>query len=277
MAAYGRMNCLMVIEFAFDPPVSDAPNRPFPDEIASNPWVLYHGTSGEAESQIDAHGFSRTGSPFKKADLQAVVDIFDELGWAGCSGSSLAVLRPFSLEHDFGDSAQKPIFFAECAYRAITFASHDFSGGETARSLRYCFAELWKYLQDESNRESHLAKIRREMVHCPQNGYLPRDLPCSDLESVRSRVEALAPLRDLADGFKDRHEYGVVYAVRFSRDDLNSLTYHDTMGMKCFSDVSAEQIVGKTRIPSAYKQPWLTIDWLQLPPCHGIIANAKHG
>ncbi len=265
----------MVIEFSFDSPVDDAPNRPFPDEIASNPWVLYHGTSGEAESQIDTHGFCRSGSPFKKADLQAVVDIFDELGWAGCSGSSLAVLRPFSLEHDFGDSAQKPIFFAECAYRAITFASLDFSGGETARSLRYCFAELWKYLQDESIQEAHLAKIRREVMCGQRNGRLSRKLPCADLEEIRSRVEALAPLRKLADGFKDRHEYGVVYAVRFSREDLKFLKYHNSMGMKCFSDIPPKKIVGKTRILKGYEQPLLSVNWLDLPPFQGVIADTK--
>lgn len=266
----------MIPEFSFDPPVDDCPNRPFPDEIARDPWVLYHGTSGLAEPQIESQGLCCSSPAFEKPELEAVDSVFESLQWNGRTAASRAVLNPFTLGHDFGDSSSKPTYFAECAYRALTFATRDFAGGEAARALRYSFDELWEFLNDEQVSEPHLQRLLRESEEWRQYGVTSPNPAPADLEDVRRRLESLDYLRSRAIQFWERHPHGVVYAVRFQPADLDEMSYHNSMGVKCFKTVPSDRIVGKTRIPSEYaKPPFLTAKWLELPPFSGIIQSLR--
>jgi len=271
--SFGRKNGdVMTQVFVFDSPVDDGPNRPFPDEIALDPWVLYHGTSGQFEAQIESQGLRCSDPAFTKAELEAVDAIFEALQWNGRTGASRAVLKPFSLGHDFGESSSKPTYFAECAYRAMTFATRDFAGGEAARALRHSFDELWEFINDDGIREPHLLRIRGEAEQRQHFGNCLPGPANPNLSSIKLTLESLTPVRQHARHYWENHPHGVVYAVRFRPSDLEAMKYHSSMGVKCFADILPERLIGKTRIPIDYANPpWLSVDWLELPPFGGII------
>lgn len=270
------MPAFNIPEFEFKPPIDDAPNRSFPDEIALDPWVLYHGTSSVAETHIDSHGLRCSEPTFKKSDLESVVEIFDELQWAGRTGASFAVLKPFSLNHDFGHSQTKPVYLAESAYRALTFATRDFAGGEAARALRHSFGELWEFVDNETIRESHLSKLRKEAELLRQYGIEDAMPQTINVVDIKSRLENLESLRHLAQHFLKHHCHGVVYAIKLRTSDTADLQYHSAMGVKCFADISIDRIVGKIRIPIDYANPpFLSVTWAELPCVEGIIKSLQ--
>jgi hypothetical protein len=266
----------MIQQFPFEPPIDNCPNMPFPDEITLDPWVLYHGTSGLSESQIDSKGLSCNTPTFEKREIEAVDAIFETLQWNGRTGASRAVLQPFSIVHDFGDSSLKPLCFAESAYRAMTYATRDFAGGEAARAIRYSFDELWEFVTDEEVRELHLQRLFRAAEDAKHFSVALPSPEIPDLVTIRGKLESLASLRARAQYFSKNHRYGVVCAVRFEPSDLDAMSYHGAMGIKCFDVVSPDRIIGKTHVPVDYDNPpFLSVNHLKLPPFKGIIKSLR--
>ena len=126
--------------------------RLFPSEICDDLWMVYHGTSSIFEQDIDKHGLCWRPNLASKAEVQSIVTIFEKMAWAGRHNGGLPVLKPFTLQHDLRTSTIKPIYLAESSLRALTFATYEFAGGETARALRFCLADLHQYLSSPALR-----------------------------------------------------------------------------------------------------------------------------
>lgn len=133
-------------EYPFNAPSKRFPNLPFPHSVWRDPNVLYHGSSSIYEQAIECDGLLPGASLFSLAELKAVVGLFHTIRWSGSSLASLAVLEPFSIQHDYSERIGKPVFFAETGHRACLYASYDWAGGEVARAVRYCMRELWSYV-----------------------------------------------------------------------------------------------------------------------------------
>lgn len=199
----------------------------FPPEIENDRWVLYHGTSSVAEQQIDAEGLIWKPATYSKADIDQLISIFESMGWVGTNAAGMAVLKPFTQAGDFGSEDKKPIYFYDDGLAAAPFyATRDCAGGETARAVRYAMADLDLFLEDEGVRN------RRPV----------------DLEWLRDSIASLSDLRKRCFATQDAYDYGIVYAVKFVPEDLESLTYHNAMGIRCFRDLAADRIVGKARL-----------------------------
>jgi hypothetical protein len=105
--------------------------------------LLFHGTSNLNKQGIDDNGLKPNKSFFKKEELQKVVDIFEKLHWSGEHPGGLAILKPFSLGHDFNQEFGKPLYLAESVLSASLYASKEFAGGKCAV---LCFTAFRTYV-----------------------------------------------------------------------------------------------------------------------------------
>jgi hypothetical protein len=85
--------------------------------------------------------------------VNSVVAIFEKMKWVGSPGG-YAVLKPFSLDHDFAQKERSLLFFAESSTWALRYETRDFSGGEKLRALRIAFDDLELYLNRPDVRQS---------------------------------------------------------------------------------------------------------------------------
>jgi len=199
----------------------------FPPEIENDRWVLYHATSSVAEQQVDSEGLKWKSTTYSRSDIGQLVSIFQSMNWNGIHLAGMPVLVPFTQNGDFGSEDRKPIYFdIDGRAAAPYYTTRDCAGGETARAVRYAMADLELYLEDES----------------------VRNQPPVDLDWLRDSIAALSDLRKRCFDIQETYKYGIVYAVRFVPDDLESLTYHDSMGIRCFRELPADRIVGKARL-----------------------------
>jgi len=147
-------------ELAFEADRVISSGELFCSDIEDDPWIAFHGTTSSFERAIDSQGLVPQAALISKSEIKRVVKVFDAIHWAGRSTAGLAVLKPFSLQHDLAESELKPISFGEISYRASLFATRDFAGGESARALRYSLRDLEAFLSDSQLRESNLKRLR---------------------------------------------------------------------------------------------------------------------
>ena len=216
----------------------------FPPEIEEDSWVLFHGTSNLAEQSIEDYGFHGSEPVVSRSDLLNVLHAFERLQWVGNDGGGLPVLLPFSLRHDRPRDGSNAVAFAETSHRALNFATRDFAGGEAARAVRKAMSDLELYASDSLLQEEHRAALT--------GGYRPpvmerRDAEVDDLRWLGERLQKLRPLKDRVEHAFAAWEYGVVYAVQFSPDDLGGLRNTSSMGVLADQTVPRDLIVGKIR------------------------------
>ncbi len=250
----------------------------FPDEIENDPWIVFHGTSNLFESDIDAYGLQWKSSIVSKEEVSHVVDIFTKMNWSGKDGGGLPILKPFSLESDFALGNSKPIYFAETSYRALLYSTHEFSGGETVRALRKSIQDLEDYLQNKNIRDADmeykLIEYNKLISLNAKVDMCPREV---DLNWLEAEVEKLSELKKRCIDAYDQAKYGVIYAVKFTQEDIdekNNFDYHRNMGLKVFSRVPKEKIVGKICISSSLEYPSLYDEKrIKVLQENGIIGN----
>lgn len=130
----------------FNPELTELHGRVFPDEIEADPFVVFHGTSGFNAASIEATGFYFPSSALSREKFERVSRIYEMIKWSGLHRGGYAVLKPFSMNHDFGEGAQSPIFFGDSSHQSLLYASRDFAGGEKLRALRISIGDLDDYL-----------------------------------------------------------------------------------------------------------------------------------
>lgn len=248
----------MIELIAFDPNLVANTGGLFPSAIEDDPWIYFHGTSGNVEGSIERRGLDSARIIVTKAEVASVVAIFDELHWSGRHAGGLAVLKPFSLNHDFAVGAHKPIYLAETSGRASVFACRDFAGGESVRALRYAIQDLTEYFSDARISKEHVARLEREYEPLVGTSHYPQFLREGDVERIASRVTALTELQSRCRAPFDDHPYGVIYAIGLSNADAVNLEYHASMGLKAWESIPKSQMLAKMRIPQNYEPPKVT-------------------
>lgn len=245
-----------VYTISFDEVRFEKTGELFPEHIANDDWIVYHGTSSVCENEIERAGFLPNTHSVTKEEVQAVVSIYEKMNWCGVHMGGYAVLKPFSLEHDFVDPRGKPVYFAESSYGASLYAMRDFSGGECARALRYTLADLKKYIELSSVRDEHHRQLHREYTHLKYNNELYREAVAPvDLQWLKHEMNALETLLPRCHEPYHNHTHGVVYAVKFSKEDSGKLLeYGRSMGIKSFTPVSPEHIVAKVKVPADFQR-----------------------
>jgi hypothetical protein len=228
----------------------------FSDEIDRDPWVMFHGTSGFNADAIEREGFRPQLNAVSRAELQHVVNVYETMKWTGENLGGLAVLKPFALDHDLRDPAGRS-FFAETGSRALLYATRDFAGGEKMRALRIAFADLDSYLRDADVREHHkthmLANFRSLIRLNAHPSMIETARPVKvDLDWLREQMNTLADIRRPAHDAQRRHDHGIVYAVKLTPDDLQSLQWNSFMGIEATTTIPASKILAKISVPPDY-------------------------
>jgi hypothetical protein len=243
----------------FDPDRIAAVGRLFPGEIDADPWIMFHGTSGFNAKSIERDGFTFQPNFISHDQIKRVTNVYEMMKWAGESGGGCAVLKPFSLDHDFLDGGRGLLFFAESSVRALLFATRDFSGGEKLRALRIAFRDLDSYLDHSEVRERHMERMSREFRSLTQLNAHPSTIEAArpvqvDVDWLRNEMVNLRDIRQIADGAYLRHDHGVVYALKMTSDDLGGLGWNGSMGIEAATPIPVSKIVAKIVVPPDYKQ-----------------------
>ena len=248
----------MVLELPFDPEVLVHGNGDlFPSEISNDPWMAYHGTSILNSQAIERSGFRDDVIDSKLlAGAHEVVEVYSMLGWSGEDPGGFAVLQPWSLGFDVRDGTRRYISFAESALRAALYATRDFAGGEMRRAIRKSIDDLRRYSADDDVRQRHIDYVSNEREHLIRlNAASIPEIPTVNLDWLEARLSALAELSDECSRFFQEHAGGVVYAVRFTPDDVSSLTFNNFMGLLSHRPVSPERIVARILMPRDAEWP----------------------
>lgn len=236
--------------FPFSEGTKSKPNNPFPQHIADDPNVLYHGTSSTNELSIENSGLKINTTVFSKKEIEDVLELFDSVKWPHKKFWSESNLQNYSLNHDFKNEDLKPIYLGECAERVSLFASKEFAGGEIARSVRNAFIELEKLFTDPKELEKELARIETESSF---TGRTAQDYDL-DLSELKKMLDAKRDYYNIASQLKDDYQYGIIYAIKIEAEDEPHLEYsiRSQMGVKCYTSLPASRIIAKTTVSPEY-------------------------
>src|SRR5262249_11717108 len=248
-----------IIVQEFDADRVSSLKRLFSDEIDSDPWIMFHGTSGYNAESIERAGFTLRSDLISRDQIQRVASIYERMKWPGESGGGYPVLKPFSLDHDFFGGERSFLFFAETSLRALLYATRDFSGGEKLRALRIAFRDLVSYLREESVRQRHQEQMRNNFRRLNDLNAHPSMIDAAqpvevDLDWLRNEVAGLKDVQRHAELAYRRHDHGVVYALRMAPDTLNDLQLNSSMGIESTTPISPTRIVAKVVVPPKYEQ-----------------------
>lgn len=258
-----------MISYQYDETLLIEHGQVFPDEIVEDTWVVFHGTSGQFEKEIEKNGLSWQNSKITKKIMEDIVAIYTKLNWCGLNNDGLAVLNPWSLKSDFSTNKVKPIFFGESCYRASWFAMHGFAGGESARAIRFAIEDLETFLEDTGVRENYLNNLNADFEEygCVTNHFTgdilkePPKMP--DLNWLRIELKKLVHVKKYCDKLYLNHNFGVVYAVKFSTEDLPNIEYRKSMGVVYHGTVIPEKLIAKICFPSNWMRPY-SKDWRRI-------------
>jgi hypothetical protein len=247
-----------VIVQKFDPDRVSTRHRLFSDEIDSDPWVMFHGTSGFNAGSIERNGFAFRAELISRHQIQRVANVYERMKWAGENGGGYSILKPFSLNHDFGSEGGL-LFFAETSLRALLYATRDFSGGEKLRALRIAFRDLDSYLSEEDVRRRHQEWMRENFRRLNSLNAHPSMIDAArpvevDLNWLRNEVAGLKIVHRIAELAYQRHDHGVVYALRMTPNTLESFQWNNSMGIESVTAIPPTKIIAKVIVPPEYKQ-----------------------
>jgi hypothetical protein len=107
---------------------------------------------------------------------------------------------------------------------------------------------LVDYAENEELRQEHYNLQRYECEDLVSKGANPTPVIQVDLDWLRSQLVDLESLRDKASNLRDQYRWGVVYAIRFSPDDLRGLADGGLEGVQGFRVIPPEKIAAKARV-----------------------------
>ncbi len=218
----------------------------FPEEIESDSWVQYHGTSSSFERAIDREGLRWKPAIASREDIECVVRIFGSMNWYGESGA-LSDLTAYSLRR-LRPEGENAVYFRETPWRCLGYAMRDWAGGETVYALWRCFIELQTYLRSQATRKEHMVYQITQMRQNFDPDY-PRERVIEvDLQWLRNQLATLQPLKRRCRRPYLAHKYGVIYAVKFTTADFAKLKCVSTAGQSFAGELDAKRLHAKARI-----------------------------
>jgi hypothetical protein len=242
----------------------------FPNEISSDPWILYHGTSSTYEQFIDTNGIDVNDAVITKSEIEAIVSIYDELIWAGTTGRSLLALKSYSLSANYGANKTKPVFLSESPRHSALFATKDFAGGETVRGAHASIMDLELYLESDEVKSAHHEIVRRELRDDPFSRYGRARL--DGTAWLRTRVASLESIKLKCEAAIAGWTHGVIYAVRVVESDLPNISYYSPgHGARWDWTIPVSKIVGKAVVPASYEYAHGDFELIVYPAYRGAL------
>ncbi len=277
--------------FQYSRAEAEAGKCPFQGVFASDLWVGFHGTSNHAVDAIEQSGFEWQEEVYSLDEVEQLLCIFDALHWNG-SVEGRGVLATFT-QSDFASGparGRKPVYFAESSYRGFRYSHPDWSGGETARAIRYAFRDLDSFLSEPTVRSQathdafgslsdmfggaippdcqpanpatptseEVGKLREFLkkrgIRVGLVGRTGANDPAVPSETwVRSQLAALGALRARIETLRDSFVHGIIYAVRFFEADVPFMSY-SSAGLLARHAISRDRLLAKAVVqPEAHE------------------------
>lgn len=225
------------------------PKRFFPEAIESDDWTLFHGTSGGLEAEIERSGIRPNASVASEGMLDRAIAIFNTLNWMPPAG---VPLKSFSKGFDlqFGTN---PIFLAESSLRAAQYASRWNAGGEKISVLRRTIRQLREFCEDPEWREEVRIEQLRVYERAKKMNMRQEDLEKLrpkhiDIDWLQQSLQDIHDIEETAENAWRAHEYGVVYAVKFTPDAARHLRWHTSMGVISDGPIPSGLIIAKAKV-----------------------------
>jgi hypothetical protein len=220
--------------------------RAFAELYRDNDWIAFYGTSSVNEDDIDKTGI-RGSQLFTESEITNLVSIYRNMNWYGRHPGGFAVLASFTWNRTIG-LAVRPVYLSDYPERCLLHSTKDFAGGETARAIRLAIEDLVDYAEDEQLRQEHYKLQRHECEYLVSQGANPSPVIQVGLNWLHSKLVDLQPLYSKANDLRNRHRWGVVYAIRFSPDDLKGLADGRSEGIQAFCSIPPEKIAAKAKV-----------------------------
>jgi hypothetical protein len=225
-----------------DTNLSDA----FAEHSVAGDWIAFHGTSSVNENEIDQTGICAS-QIFTEKEIANLVSIYRSINWYGRRSGGFAVLSTFTWYRTIGLSV-RPIYLSDYPERCLLYSTKNSAGGETARAIRLAVEDLFDYAENEEFRQEHYNFQRHKCEDLVSKGANPTPVIQVNLDWLRSKLAGLESLRNKASNLRNQHRWGVVYAVRFSPDDLQGLADGGSEGVQGFCGIPPEKIAAKARV-----------------------------
>lgn len=231
------------------------PKRFFPEAIESDDWTLFHGTSGGLEAEIERSGIRPNASVASEGMLDRAIAIFNTLNWMPPAG---VPLKSFSKGFDL-QFGKNPIFLAESSLRAAQYASRWNAGGEKVSVLRRTIRQLREFCEDSEWHEEVLERIKPKSI---------------DVDWLQKSLQDIHDIEEIAENAWQAHEYGVVYAVKFTPDEVRHLRWHTSMGVISDGPIPSGLIIAKAKVTNEFDGEALREDPYRLKAYDKEIAKA---
>ncbi len=233
---------------SFEVPEAVARGCLFPSEIADDPWICYHGTSGANEAKIEADGINGNLEQYSLKDVLDLCQIFRSINWYGNDGNGFSTLNSYSRADHLVDQ-RKASFFGGTSFRSARFAARRSAGGETIRGFRIAFRDLRDYLNRPEVRTDHLNQQIRQSMEYIRADAAPSRVMIVDEAWLEFRLSELAHIEQIAEQWPQVHTHGVVYAVRFSTKDVEWLRCNGFGGaVESYTPIAPTRLVAKVRL-----------------------------
>jgi hypothetical protein len=167
---------------------------------------------------------------------------------------------------------------AEAASRAAVFATRDFVGAEAAYAIRNSFLDLDAYLGDPGLRRDHRDEIQREISFLQRNNALASSIPALPNEELGWLEEGLRHLESLrATAFEpfEHYFFGLIWAIRMTKEDVLGLKWHASMGVESQVAIPPDRIVAKVRLPADFDVSASPGVRVEAPAFHAVIAALR--
>ena len=224
----------------------------------------YHGTSGQYEEPIEKNGFKKVGGEREIKGAQRLAEIYRKLRWDGLRLAGFSTLKKRVEGGDYDNPARSLIYFGESSFRALTYATREYAGGERSRTLRHSFHDLRVYLSNPEARRKHRYTLKK---------YGKK--PGLTLAEIHARLEDIGDLEEIARAPWENHTHGVIYAIRIKPADVHFLTMTDWAGIESFENLPRTAIIAKTLVPKNFVfNEWSTherqVDFFEDPKGLGV-------
>ena len=214
----------------------------FSPAISSDSWVLYHATTSVAEEGIDTAGL--IPSLDYDATLIKLIKVFRAMNWFGENSAGYPVLKGFSLQR----GSLPNLYFRESSIRSLLYAKSDFAGGETAHAMYHALEDLKQYAADPSVRARHYDQQVADCKEVVEQNGCPKHVIRVDTTWLLGRLLEFEEFGQKVAELRLSYRYGLVYAVRFDRDDIPFLTNCRGSGIVYSRAVPVAKLVGKARV-----------------------------
>ena len=215
----------------------------FPPHIQDDPWTLFHGTSSCAEGQIETEGLTPHHLPVTRDELRILFGVYKSMNWR--AASAISSIKAWSFPSSSNQVETRPIYMTYSPVRAAYYCGIGDIGGEAAGFVKEAIQLLRDFTRSRRIRRESLLFQLEEHEEAHKEGI---ELPVlqARISWVRQQIARLLPISDRLKDLRSRHRYGVVYAIRFGKEDIEWLDgYHDFTTLRV---ISPDRLIAKCRM-----------------------------